>query len=845
MKKRVLSSLFTILMLMTVLIASKVTLTAAVSPTMPPAGYDQVRNNVPRGQVSYITYQSRATNSQRRARIYLPPGYSTSNKYSVMYLLHGIGGNEDEWFNHGAPNVILDNLIASGEIQPFILVLPNGNAAAQGVDGWENFTRDLLESLIPHIESNYSVHTDPKHRAIAGLSQGGAQSLNIGLPNADMFHYVGGFSSSPITKQNNQLFPDGGTKVRQNLKVLFLSCGTSDNLIFSNNRVRDYCRTNNIPHTEWLLQGYGHDWTVWKPSLWNFARMACAAGFTDASPTTPAPTTPAPTTPRPSSDPISAFTRIEAENYSTVNSSTIRTITTVNGGSGLGYIEDGNYVVYNNIDFGNGATVFRAMVANAITSNIELRLNSPTGTRIGTLQVASTGDWDVYEEQTCAISNVTGRNDLYLVFSGPVNIDWFTFSAGGGTTPVEIMGDLNGDGKVDSSDYVLLRRHILGVTSLPGSVLSNADVNSDGNIDSTDVILMRRYILGIITTFPGQSTVPTSPPTPRPITGTTLRELGEANGKIIGSCVNTQWFRNQTNATYENILRREFGMVVAENEMKFDALQPSQNNFNFASGDRLINFAQSNNMTVRGHTLIWHSQLPGWVSNGNWNRDSLTNVMNNHITTVMTHYKGKVKEWDVVNEAVADSGNALRSSVFTRAIGPDFIDIAFRTARRADPDALLYYNDYNIEDMGAKSNFTYNMIKDMVERGVPIDGVGFQCHFINGMSASQIAAIEQNVKRYAALGLKVSFTEIDIRIPTSEDQTRAFQTQASNYKSLMEICLRNPNVTTFVFWGFTDRYSWVPGVFPGTGNPLIFDDNYNPKPAYNAIRDALIEALER
>jgi predicted esterase len=438
-----------------------------------------------------------------------------------MYLLHGIGGNEDEWYNNGAPNVILDNLIAAGDIQPFVLVLPYGNATATGVDGWENFTKDLLESLIPYIESNYSVYTDAQHRAIAGLSQGGAQSMNIGLPNVEKFPYIGGFSSSPITKQNNQLFPDGGTKAKANLKLLFLSCGTSDNLIFSNNRVRDYCKTNNITHTEWLLQGYGHDWTVWKPSLWNFARMACAAGFTDS--TTPTETTPPRTTP-PKTTPIprSAFTRIEAEEFDDVNSSTIEKVSTTSGGSGLGYIESGDYSVYKSIDFGSGATSFKAMVADSVTADIELRLNSPTGTRIGTLSVESTGGWDTYQEQICEISSVTGKNDLYLVFSGPVNIDWFTFGGGGSTTPsVGTLGDLNDDGEVNSTDYALLKRHILGSAVLTGTALKNADVNSDGNTDSTDYALIRRYILGLIPSF-GTNVTPTIKIVETPTSGTKI-----------------------------------------------------------------------------------------------------------------------------------------------------------------------------------------------------------------------------------------------------------------------------------------------------------------------------------
>ncbi|HEY9063096.1 MAG TPA: endo-1,4-beta-xylanase, partial [Pseudobacteroides sp.] len=216
-------------------------------------------------------------------------------------------------------------------------------------------------------------------------------------------------------------------------------------------------------------------------------------------------------------------------------------------------------------------------------------------------------------------------------------------------------------------------------------------------------------------------------------------------------------------------------------------------------------------------------------------------AMNNHITKTMDHFKGKIAEWDVVNEACDDSGNGLRRSVWTNKIGNDFIDIAFQTARKADPNALLFYNDYNIEDMGAKSNTAYNMIKSMKERGIPIDGVGFQCHFINGMSASQLNAIEQNIKRYAALGLQVSITELDIRMNDSENQTTGFQTQASNYKSLMEIALRNPNVKTFVVWGFTDKFSWIPGTFPGTGRGLIYDSNLNPKPAYTALKEALMK----
>ncbi|RCX14836.1 enterochelin esterase-like enzyme [Anaerobacterium chartisolvens] len=462
-------------------------------PAAPPSGYDRVQNNIPHGQVSYITYQSSATNSQRRARIYLPPGYSASNKYSVLYLLHGIGGNEDEWYNSGVPHVILDNLIAAGKIQPFICVLPNGNATGNGIsDGWENFTKDLINSLVPYIESKYSVYNDAKHRAVAGLSQGGAQSLNIGLPNADKFNYVGGFSSSPITKQVGQLFPDGGAKVRANLKLLFLSCGTSDFLISNNNRVRDYCKSNNISYTEWLLQGNGHDWTVWKPSLWNFAQMACARGFTDYGPVTPP-------------EPRSAFEKIEGESYN--SQSGIQDGSCSEGGECVGYIENGDYTVYSNIDFESGATGFKARVASDTSGgNIEIRLDSITGPVIGTCAVAGTGGWQNWVDVQCNVSGVSGKHDLYLKYTGGsgylFNVNWFQFTKGG--TPDVLVGDLNGDGSVNTTDYALMKMYLIGsIEDFPvENDLKAGDLNSDGVINSVDFSIFKQYLLGLIPKLP-------------------------------------------------------------------------------------------------------------------------------------------------------------------------------------------------------------------------------------------------------------------------------------------------------------------------------------------------------
>jgi enterochelin esterase-like enzyme len=303
-------------------------------PTLPASGFDQVQNNIPHGQVSDISYQSTATNSQRRAKIYLPPGYSASNKYSVMYLLHGIGGSENDWTSGGGnANVITDNLIAAGKIKPSIIVMPNCNASGTGIsDGYENFTNDLINCLIPYVEKNYSVYTDRLHRAISGLSMGGGQSFNIGLPHLDLFPYIGAYSAAPNTYSSSKLFPDGGTAAKQQLKLLFISYGTNDNLISFGTGVHNYCDTNGISNTYWLLQGRGHEWSVWKPSLWNFLQMAGAAGYTDYGATTPTPTA---TTSSPTSTPTVTATPTPTASQNTTGCS----------------------ISYSQNDWGSGATI--------------------------------------------------------------------------------------------------------------------------------------------------------------------------------------------------------------------------------------------------------------------------------------------------------------------------------------------------------------------------------------------------------------------------------------------------------------------------------------------------------
>lgn len=252
----------------------------AITPA--PSGFDIVRPSIPHGTIDTITYHSTTVGTDRRALIYTPPGYSKDKKYPVLYLLHGIGGDEFEWLNNGHPEVIFDNLYAEKKLEPMIVVLPNGRAmkddratgnimAPDKVQAFATFEKDLLKDLIPFVEKHYPVLKDREHRAIAGLSMGGGQSLNFGLGNLDKFAWVGGFSSAPNTKPPKELLPNP-EEAKKELKLLWISGGDKDRLIFFSKRTHDYLKANNVPHIYYVDHGY-HDWNVWKNSLYMFSQL--------------------------------------------------------------------------------------------------------------------------------------------------------------------------------------------------------------------------------------------------------------------------------------------------------------------------------------------------------------------------------------------------------------------------------------------------------------------------------------------------------------------------------------------------------------------------------------------
>lgn len=244
----------------------------------PPAGFDQKREGIPHGKLEMIEYDSKTVGTTRKMNVYTPPGYSPEKKYPVLYLLHGIGGDETEWERYAHPEVLLDNLLADGKAVPMIVVMPNGRAQkndrAQGnifaaAPAFAVFERDLLDDVIPTIESRYNVFTDREHRALAGLSMGGGQSLNFGLAHLDKFGWVGGFSSAPNTKKPEELVPDPDAVKK--LKLLWLSCGNKDGLINISQGVHAHLKKHEVPHV-WHVATHGHDPPEWKQALYHFVQ---------------------------------------------------------------------------------------------------------------------------------------------------------------------------------------------------------------------------------------------------------------------------------------------------------------------------------------------------------------------------------------------------------------------------------------------------------------------------------------------------------------------------------------------------------------------------------------------
>ncbi|KAK0652837.1 glycoside hydrolase family 10 protein [Cercophora newfieldiana] len=313
-----------------------------------------------------------------------------------------------------------------------------------------------------------------------------------------------------------------------------------------------------------------------------------------------------------------------------------------------------------------------------------------------------------------------------------------------------------------------------------------------------------------------------------------LHQLFVAAGKLFfGTAIETNNFNDTAYLAIANN-RQEFGMYVPENSQKWEEIQPAPATFDFAAPDAVLARARQNGQMFRCHTLTWHSQLPAFVANGTWTRDTLAAVIVAHITNVMTHYRGLCYAWDVVNEALNDNGT-FRDSVFFRTLGTDFIPLSFAAASRADPAARLYYNDFNLETSPPKAAAAVRIVQLVQALNIPIHGLGFQAHFRVGLTPN-VTSLVATQNLFTSLGLEVSFSELDIAHLSLPPNASSIARQSQDYVTVVQACLAVPKCVGITLWQFTDKYSWIPSTFPGLGDACLYTADFEKKPAYEAVR---------
>jgi len=362
-------------------------------------------------------------------------------------------------------------------------------------------------------------------------------------------------------------------------------------------------------------------------------------------------------------------------------------------------------------------------------------------------------------------------------------------------------------------------------------------------------------VAGVAATVPGLAAAPAAASTARTAAAgsSSLRDLAARIGLHIGTAVIPF---DLDNAPYAAILAEQFSAVTPGNEMKWGVVEPTQGQFDWSGADRLVSFAQAHGQLVRGHTLLWHNQLPTWltdgVTNGSISNSQLADLLKQHIFTEVGRYRGKIWQWDVANEFFTDATSTNPSHLnqddfWVSHLGPDIIPQAFRWAHQADPHALLFYNDYNIageDGSNSKSDAVFAWLKQMLAQGVPIHGVGDQGHLDTQFGFSG-AKMQQDLERYAGLGLKVAITEADVRTfvdgPTTQVPTDSLAqfAQPFEFGQMLKAAMAVPDCLSFTVWGFGDADSWVPGFFTGEGFATIYDVNLQPKPAFFELQQDL------
>lgn len=318
-----------------------------------------------------------------------------------------------------------------------------------------------------------------------------------------------------------------------------------------------------------------------------------------------------------------------------------------------------------------------------------------------------------------------------------------------------------------------------------------------------------------------------------------LREVADNHGFRIGAALSARSLRSDP--SYWKTTRNEFNAITPENALKMGPLRPSRKIYDFTDADAIIDFGQAHDMYTRGHALVWHNQKPDWFQAWDYTDEQLETFLRDHIHTVTGRYRNKIDAWDVVNEAIADDGT-LRETVWSDAMGEEYLEKSFRWADEIT-DADLYYNDYGADAVNKKSDAIYDILSDLLEGNVPIDGIGLQCHALSDHPDPD--SVAKNIRRFRELGLDVQITEMDVAFPIDNRLENPLEEQAEYYQAITEACLE-AGCETLVQWGVNDANSWLRSFkdYPErfAGDPLLFDDSCDPKPAYHTVKETLADS---
>ncbi len=804
---------------------------------------------VPHGQIRDVLFFSESTQQDRRAFIYTPPGYDQNQelRYPVLYLQHGWGENEYGWSVQGHAGLILDNLIAEDNVEPFIVVMTYGMTNDVRMGGMPNFDIKhfetvLVDELVPYVDDNFRTLSDQPNRAMAGLSMGSMETKSITMRNLDKFSHIGLFSGATISKQDVESTEGFSDKV----KLVFVSYGSKE---VGGDRARrggDPAATVNelkelgINAHYYLSPETAHEWQTWRRSLNEFVPLLFQ-----------------PTDKLTGSWKATFATRLGNQEYTFSFNRVGQKIT------GRAQVEAGERsrnVELRDVEL-DGQTLSFWEPLDLGGNEIRIEFNG----EITNDSISITRKVGDLSNETVVATRASMTEPMEDGFGGI----WHSrFETPFGTQTYHLHFAINDDGsatakaEVESSDD---KRNVeFTDVKTDGDTISFVEVQKfgeremrigyTGKLEGQKLVLIRSFGNREGQELLATRTLPDPLPEPdtTPVVEVKIeRVIKEAfqNSFLVGMA-------GDVPARYSDqelaLAAEHFNAVTPENCMKPERIHPQEGSWNFAPADALVDWATQNKMTAHGHTLVWHQQTPDWFFSGS-DKDVVMQRMKDHVETIVGRYQGKLQSWDVVNEAINDGGNAetaqtenLRDSKWLQILGQDFLRLAFEFAHAADPEAILYYNDYNIES-GPKHESSMVLLKRLLDAGAPVHAVGIQGHWRSG--SVPFEDIDRAITNYASLGLKVSITELDVTIrgaaggqfgqggggrrsrgatPATVDDLNQ---QADDYAKLFAIFKKHEDVIERVtFWGLNDRRTWRFGQ-----HPLLFDANNNPKPAYAAI----------